>query len=103
MIVYINLAVGLFMIAIGIYIQSSGNYNLIAGYNSMSEEEKENFDIKRYAVFFRNVLIIMGILVIGIHPFLNIYGLEKYSLIITFLIIITGIIILNLMGGSFKK
>ena len=101
--IYINIAVGLILICLGIYIQAGGKYDLIAGYKAMSEEEKDNFDIKKYAVFFRNTLIIIGILVLGVHPLLEIYGLEDYNLFMIFLIILTGIIILNRMGGSFKK
>ena len=100
---YFNLAAGLLIIFLGIYIQVSGKHNLIAGYKSMSEEQKKNFDIKKYAIFFRNTLMVIGLLIIGTPSLLKMYGLEYYSLFISILIIIVGVLFLNMSGGTFKK
>ena len=37
---------------------------LIAGYNTMTKEQKQNVDIKGFSSFLRNVLIVMGLGVI---------------------------------------
>ncbi len=37
---------------------------LIAGYNTMTKEQKKNVDIKGFSTFLRNVFIVMGLSVI---------------------------------------
>ena len=54
-----NIILGLFYIGIGYAVKAYPN--LIAGYNSMSEEEKKNVDIVGASSMMRNVFIIAGI------------------------------------------
>lgn len=62
---------GLIIVAIvfmilGILIKDGKKYNLIAGYNSLSKEEKKKFDIEKIASLFRVVMFGMAaILIIG--------------------------------------
>jgi hypothetical protein len=58
----INLTTGLFLIGIGFLVKAAPN--LIAGYNSMSEEQKKNVDIEGLSTFMRNGLIIIGLVII---------------------------------------
>ncbi|URW79094.1 DUF3784 domain-containing protein [Xiashengella succiniciproducens] len=64
----LNLIVGLFMIGIGFLVKSVPD--LIAGYNTMSKEQKENVDIEGLSTFMRNGLIAIGIsIIIGYYLF----------------------------------
>lgn len=68
MIDIINLIVGLFMIGLGFLVKSSPD--LIAGYNTMSEEKKKNVDIEGLSTFMRNGLITIGLsIIIGYYIF----------------------------------
>ncbi|MGI6047424.1 MAG: DUF3784 domain-containing protein [Petrimonas sp.] len=65
---------------------------LIAGYNTMTKEQKQNVDIKGFSSFLRNVFIVMGLSVI-IFCFLLSWNWA-------FGIIILGGIIYLLIGGQ---
>lgn len=53
-------------IILGILIKYGKMYFLIAGYNTLSKEEKEKFDIKGIANVFRNTMFGMaGIIILG--------------------------------------
>jgi len=61
-----SVAIGIFFIVLGIIIKHFKLYFLIAGYNTMSKEEKEKVNISKVASLLRNTLIIMGVaLIIG--------------------------------------
>ncbi len=49
----------------GIVIRHLKLYNLIAGYNTLSTEEKATVPIKKLATLMRNVLVVMGIIMIA--------------------------------------
>lgn len=51
-------------IILGILIKYGKMYFLIAGYNTMSKEEKEKYDIEGIATVFRNGMIGIGLIVI---------------------------------------
>lgn len=51
-------------ILLGVLIKYGKCYFLIAGYNTMSEEEKEKYNIQAIATLFRNVMFAMAILII---------------------------------------
>ena len=48
----LNLIVGLFMIGVGFLVKSSPD--LMAGYNTMPKDKKENVDIESLSTFMRN-------------------------------------------------
>lgn len=94
---------GILVGGLGIYIHKAKAYHLIAGYNTLSKEEKEKFDIKRYALTFRNCFLIMGILMIASFPVLRFFQLEKYLSLIAISIIILGVLFLNYLGQVYRK
>ncbi|MGL2964573.1 DUF3784 domain-containing protein [Flavobacterium sp. RSB2_4_14] len=56
----------LLFIVLGILIKYGKMYFLIAGYNTLSKEEKEKFDIKGIATVFRNTMFGMaGCIILG--------------------------------------
>ena len=94
---------GLLIIGLGIYIQKAKAYHLIAGYNTQSKEEREKFDIEKFALVFRNCFVIMGILMVLSYPILRFLNLDKYLSIIAISIIIIGVLYLNYMGQVYSK
>jgi hypothetical protein len=59
---------GVLIILIGLYIQKTKAYHLIAGYNSLSQEEKKNLDIDKYARMFRNVFLLLYLCTLTLRP-----------------------------------
>jgi len=94
---------GIIVIGLGIYIHKAKAYHLIAGYNSLSDIEKEKFDIKKYALTFRNCFLMMGILMIAAYPVLRFLHLDKYVSLVSILIIIPGVLYLNYVGQIYRK
>nr|WP_315141844.1 DUF3784 domain-containing protein [uncultured Flavobacterium sp.] len=59
------IGIALLFIILGLLIKYGKMYFLIAGYNTMSKEEKEKIDIKGIATLFRNVLFGMALTIIA--------------------------------------
>jgi len=55
------LITAILFIVFGILIKYGKMYFLIAGYNTMSKEEKEKYNIEKIATVFRNVMFGMGV------------------------------------------
>ena len=94
---------GIIVMGLGIYIHKAKAYQLIAGYNTLSDKEKEKFDIKSYALIFRNTFISMGILMIASYPVLRFFHLEKYLSLVAISIIIIGVLYLNYLGKAYRE
>lgn len=58
------IATAIIFIAFGLLIKYGKMYGLIAGYNTMSKEEKEKYDIEGIATVFRNVMFGMALIII---------------------------------------
>lgn len=54
----------LIFIFIGLLIKNGKMYNLIAGYNTMSDKEKSKYNIEAIATLFRNVMFFMAFLIV---------------------------------------
>ncbi|WP_341215424.1 DUF3784 domain-containing protein [uncultured Wocania sp.] len=88
---FVETLVGLIFIICGILVKKYPN--LIAGYNSMSKEEKKKIDIKKFSTFLHNGLIITGALVIIVRVVF--YFLEVtllYRLVVVTIIIVFGLL-----------
>ena len=75
--------VALLFIILGIAVKYGKMYFLIAGYNTMSANEKEKYDVEGVASVFRNAMFGMAfILIVGIllNWWLNNPSIEKYSM-----------------------
>lgn len=58
------LAVPIVFILLGILIKYGKMYSLIAGYNTMTKQEKEKYDIESIATLMKNVMFGMAFIVI---------------------------------------
>jgi len=101
--ILITILLGLLIIFIGWYIQKAKAYHLIAGYNSLSKEERQKLDIDKYAKLFRNVFLLMGFLMIIAYPVLSYLNIEKYLSLTAIFIVILGAVYLNFRSQKFFK
>ncbi|WP_392470489.1 DUF3784 domain-containing protein [Sphingobacterium cellulitidis] len=60
--------ISLIFVGVGFLLNTENADSLLSGYNSMSVEEKENFDINSFVPYFRKVHLILGgtLLIIGL-------------------------------------
>jgi hypothetical protein len=58
------IGIAILFIILGILIKYGKMYFLIAGYNTMSKEEKEKVDVKGIATVFRNTMFGMALIII---------------------------------------
>ncbi|PTM08161.1 MAG: hypothetical protein DA407_08765 [Bacteroidetes bacterium] len=90
---------GIILIICGILVKKYPN--LIAGYNTLSAEEKKKIDIKRLSNFMHNSLIIIGALSIVVAIALYTIGIkESYRFIISTSIVIIGVIFMLVEGNA---
>lgn len=92
---------GIILIISGILVKKYPN--LIAGYNTLSAEEKKKIDIKRLSNFMHNSLIIIGALSIIVAIILYAIGIKQsYRFIVITSIIIIGLIYMLVQGNANK-
>ena len=72
-------------VVIGVLIKYGKFYNLIAGYNTLSKEEKEKYDIERIGNLFLGVMIFMAVIVLIGYVLSKVYN--NFNIELTFLFI----------------
>jgi hypothetical protein len=85
------IAIAVLFILLGILIKYGKMYFLLAGYNTMTQEEKEKYDIERLASLFRNVLFGMAALIIIGYLLWKWTGVLGYQTYFTFGALILGV------------
>ena len=84
-----ELLIGFILIICGLLVKK--HPNLIAGYNSMSAEEKKKINIKKFSTFLRNGLIITGAITIIVSVILFFIETKHlYRLLLSVIIIVFG-------------
>jgi len=78
---WLPIILGTLFIGIGILVKHRKAHNLIAGYNTMSNEEQANFDIEGYATFFRNFFVVLGVSIVAGYYLFYWVGWEKAAII----------------------
>jgi hypothetical protein len=58
--IFVLTGIGVFLIAIGFTVTEKNARHLLAGYNTMSDEERKRFDIKGYIRYFRKFHMVLG-------------------------------------------
>lgn len=89
-------------ILIGIAIKHGKMYNLIAGYNTMSPEEKAKYNIEKIATLFRNVMIAMAVGILVSYGFACWLNIPKIKVFGMFASILIGLPYLLIMSNSKK-
>ncbi|MFT5216354.1 MAG: uncharacterized membrane protein HdeD (DUF308 family) [Glaciecola sp.] len=93
---------GIILIISGVLVKI--NPNLIAGYNTLSESDKQKIDIKRLSTFIHNGLILIGAVSIISSItmcFLNVK--ESYRLMIIVGLIVLGVLYIAINSTKMKK
>lgn len=92
---------GIILIICGILVKR--NPNLIAGYNTLSEVEKQKIDIKRLSGFMHNSFIVIGATSIIVGIILYLFGVnEYYRLIVLTSIVVIGVVYVLIQGQTKK-
>ena len=100
-----GIIIGLIFIVIGVAIKYGKFYNLMAGYNTMTEEEKAKYNIEKVANLFMFSMIYMGI-VIGVGAIVQKwFAIENAEEISLWVSLITGLSYLLIRSNSkaYKK
>lgn len=101
----ISTAIGLLLIVIAIVLLTGRGSFLIAGYNTLSKEEKEKYDVKALCRFMGKILLPIGIFVPVIAINSVFIGIEWLPLV--FAVIVIGLSIFTVIyantGNRFRK
>ena len=91
-----SIIMGIIIATIGIIIQKSRSYNLIAGYNTMSSKERKKINIELVAKVIRNAFIILGLIWIFIPIICDYLGFTifKYWILIALHLIVCALLII---------
>lgn len=96
------IGVAVLFILLGLLVKHGKMYFLLAGYNTLSKQERETYDIERVARLFRNTMLVMAFIII-VGYFLAEYttnpNIKNYSFWIS---IILGVPYLLLQSNSKK-
>lgn len=92
---------GALLIVIGLLVKAYPS--CIAGYNTMSAEEKKNVDIKGLSTFMRNALIGIGLGIIVIYYAFMLAGMYLMAVILPFPLITIGILIFVLISQKYDR
>jgi len=97
------LIVSVFFIILGISIKHLKMYYLVAGYNTLPEKEKKEYDIEKFALLLRNVFVIIGLIILG--SVLITLKIKNEFLIptVTFISIVIGVVYLLIQGTKFRN
>lgn len=95
----LSLIIGILLIGIGFLVKTAPD--MIAGYNSLPKEKKENIDILGLSSFIRNVLIITGLSVIIGYNLFSILGLSIIGSIVIFISVFGGITVIIMNSNKF--
>jgi len=100
--VFSSLLMGVILIICGFLVKKYPN--LIAGYNTLSEDDKEKVDIENLSSMMKRALITIGTLIIVMGLIMSLIKVkEHYGLLITSSIVILGVIIMIISAKKFKK
>ena len=93
----IAIITGIFLALLGIIVQKTRAYNLIAGYNTSSPEEKRKVNIEKVAIALRNSFILLGFMWVFIPILSDLIGLGmiKWLFVIVFHFAITIMLLIN--------
>ena len=87
---------------LGVAIKNGKMYWLIAGYNTMSKEEKAKVDIEGIATLFRNVMFVMALAISLLYIATLVYDNPKVESVGTSFIVVVGVLYLIIRSNSSK-
>jgi len=96
----INIIAGAFLIVLGFLVKKYPD--LIAGYNTMSAEQKEKVDIDGLSTMMRNSLIVIGVLLAISEPALSLIGLNQHVTMALPIVVLSGTLFIVIRAQRFK-
>ncbi len=75
----------------------------LAGYNTMSEEERKSFDIVKFIKALKTIFLITGIFTLLLYGFLYFNSLSEYSIFVVFIIPVLTLPFILYYSGKYKK
>nr|WKN35312.1 DUF3784 domain-containing protein [Tunicatimonas sp. TK19036] len=103
MLYFIHLASGMLLILLGVTIHHKRKYNWIAGYNTMTDEERKNFDVKGFARLMRTVFVISGATMMIFSTLLVRYHFINTSLLVSFIAVLGATLYLTYRSDEFDR
>ncbi|MEQ9441864.1 MAG: DUF3784 domain-containing protein [Cyclobacteriaceae bacterium] len=103
MLYFIHLASGMLLILLGVTIHHKHKYHWIAGYSTMTEEERKNFDVKGFARLMRTVFAISGTTMIICSSLLVRYHFINTSLLVSFVSVLGAVLFLSYRSDAFDR
>ena len=102
---WIFIIAGSFLAILGILIQQTKAYSLIAGYNTMSRKKRRSVNIEQVAIAMRNCFILLGLFWIVIPIITDLLGIKEILVKIGLVTggHIVGIILLLIIINTKKK
>jgi len=97
----INLIIGIILIVTGVLVKKYPN--LIAGYNTMSGEQKQLVHIDGLSSMMRTGLVAMGIVVVLSESLLSLFNLKGYGTLLMIPTVLFGTAYLILNAQKFQK
>lgn len=102
--ILIFIFVGVLIFSLGLIVHKYKQYDLMSGYNTMSEEKKAHFDIKRYARIFGVVFYTMGVAIIVLTLVFYFFSLDQTNFFwFVMAIILGGVFYLNVKRWKYKR
>ncbi|KGO93411.1 DUF3784 domain-containing protein [Flavobacterium subsaxonicum] len=95
-------AIAILLIVLGISIKYGKMYNLLAGYNTMSAQEKAKVNITAVATLFRNVMFFMAATLIAADIFIYYANTPNMEDSLSLCIITTGVLYFIIRGNTKK-
>jgi hypothetical protein len=98
--------VGIGIALLGIFIQKSRSYSIIAGYNTMSAEKRKKVNIEQVAIATRNTFIVLGLVWIFVPIVSEYLGYSKIKYWLLVGIHIVGLVLLVIViniGRKYKR
>jgi len=97
-----EIVVPILFILAGIAVKYGKMYKLMAGYNTMTREEKARINVPRLATLFKNVMFTMAFLLLASTALFSYFGIPNMSESTSVMIIVFGVGYLVIRGNSKK-
>ena len=91
---------GLFILIALVMNEKNARY-LLAGYNTMPEKDRKNFDIKGFIGFFKKFFFILGIAILIIYCLMEWLGFVEYEFIITIVLPVISVFYLPVKAQGY--
>ena len=83
--------IAVLFVVLGIAINYGKMYNLIAGYNTKSPQEKEKYNIEKIATLFKNVMFGMALIIVCGYTIAKLLSIPEVEVIAVVVAVVIGL------------